>query len=49
MLGSDAPFDMGVDDPVARLDGAGLDPDDRDLIAGRTAAHLGLLPRKLQP
>jgi aminocarboxymuconate-semialdehyde decarboxylase len=49
VLGSDAPFDMGVDDPVARLDAAGLDPDDRDLIAGRTAAHLGLLPRKLQP
>ena len=49
LLGSDAPFDMGVDDPVARLDAAGLAPHDRDLIAGRTAAALGLLPRKLQP
>lgn len=48
LLGSDAPFDMGVDDPVARLDAAGLDPHDRDLVAGRTAAGLGLLPRKLQ-
>ena len=47
VLGSDAPFDMGVDDPVARLDAAGLDPADRDRIAGGTAAALGLLPRKL--
>ena len=48
VLGSDAPFDMGVDDPVARLEAAGLDPADRDRIAGGTAAALGLLPRKLQ-
>jgi predicted TIM-barrel fold metal-dependent hydrolase len=41
MLGTDYPFDMGVDDPVARLDAVpGLSPADRDAIAGRTAAGL---------
>jgi predicted TIM-barrel fold metal-dependent hydrolase len=41
MLGTDYPFDMGVDDPVARLDEVpGLSPADRDAIAGRTAAAL---------
>lgn len=48
VLGSDAPFDMGVDDPVARLDAAGLPPEERDRIARTNAADLGLLPRKLQ-
>jgi aminocarboxymuconate-semialdehyde decarboxylase len=41
MLGSDFPFDMGVEDPVARLDAAGgLTDDERAAIAGETAAHL---------
>jgi aminocarboxymuconate-semialdehyde decarboxylase len=40
MLGTDYPFDMGVDDPVQRLDAAGFSPADRDKIAGRTAAAL---------
>ncbi|MCD2191888.1 amidohydrolase [Actinomycetospora endophytica] len=43
-LGTDHPFDMGVDDPLARLDAAGLPAADRDAIAGGTAAALGLLP-----
>lgn len=46
VLGSDYPFDMGVTDPVARLDAAGLAPADRDAIAGGTAAKLGLVPGK---
>ncbi|WP_369227458.1 amidohydrolase family protein [Streptomyces sp. R39] len=41
VLGTDHPFDMGVTDPVARLDAAGLDPAARDAIAGGNA--LGLL------
>ncbi|MER5184063.1 amidohydrolase family protein [Streptomyces sp. NPDC002896] len=41
VLGTDYPFDMGVDDPVARLDAAGLSPADRGAIAGENA--LGLL------
>jgi aminocarboxymuconate-semialdehyde decarboxylase len=40
MLGTDYPFDMGVDDPVQRLDAAGFSPADRDAIAGRTATAL---------
>ncbi|MDX8056550.1 amidohydrolase family protein [Lentzea sp. BCCO 10_0798] len=46
LLGSDHPFDMGVTDPVARLDAAGLNAGDRDAIAGGTALKLGLGPRK---
>lgn len=46
LLGSDHPFDMGVPDPVARLDAAGLDPADRAAIAGGTALELGLVPWK---
>ncbi|SDF41990.1 aminocarboxymuconate-semialdehyde decarboxylase [Lentzea fradiae] len=46
LLGSDHPFDMGVADPVARLDAAGLDPADRAAIAGGTALELGLVPGK---
>ena len=40
VLGSDYPFDMGVDDPVARLDRLGLAQDRRDLVAGGAAAEL---------
>jgi aminocarboxymuconate-semialdehyde decarboxylase len=40
MLGTDYPFDMGVEDPVARLDAAGFSPAYRDAIAGRTAIAL---------
>ena len=46
VLGSDHPFDMGVPDPVARLDAAGLDPAARAAIAGGTARTLGLVPGK---
>ncbi|MET9913294.1 amidohydrolase family protein [Streptomyces sp. NPDC006476] len=46
VLGSDHPFDMGVPDPLARLDAAGLDPADRSAIAGGTAQKLGLAPGK---
>ncbi|MDP9793003.1 aminocarboxymuconate-semialdehyde decarboxylase [Catenuloplanes nepalensis] len=42
LLGSDYPFDMGVEDPVARLDEAGLPADHRDAIAFGNAARLGL-------
>jgi aminocarboxymuconate-semialdehyde decarboxylase len=44
LLGTDYPFDMGVTDPVSRLDGAGLPTRDRDLIADGNAEHWGLLP-----
>jgi predicted TIM-barrel fold metal-dependent hydrolase len=37
MLGTDYPFDMGVDDPVARLDAAGFTETDRAAIAGGNA------------
>ena len=39
-MGSDYPFDMGVVDPLDRLDAVGLSATDRDLIAGATAAKL---------
>jgi aminocarboxymuconate-semialdehyde decarboxylase len=45
LLGSDYPFDMGVPDPVVRLDAAGLTAADRDAIAGGNAEKLGLRPR----
>ncbi|MEU9624164.1 amidohydrolase family protein [Streptomyces sp. NPDC048155] len=44
LIGSDYPFDMGVTDPVSRLDAAGLADRDRELIAGGNAARWGLLP-----
>jgi aminocarboxymuconate-semialdehyde decarboxylase len=45
VLGTDYPFDMGVDDPLPRLDAAtGLSPSDRAAISGRTAAGLLGLP-----
>lgn len=44
VLGSDYPFDMGVEDPVDRLTATGLDPDDTEAVRGRNAARLlGLL------
>ncbi|GGM94835.1 amidohydrolase [Lentzea pudingi] len=46
LLGSDYPFDMGVEDPVTRLDAAGLAPRDRDRIAHGNARRLGLLPQE---
>jgi predicted TIM-barrel fold metal-dependent hydrolase len=39
-LGSDFPFDMGVEDPVDRLEAAGFDADTNDAIRGRNAARL---------
>jgi aminocarboxymuconate-semialdehyde decarboxylase len=44
VLGSDYPFDMGVDDPVDRLRAAGLDPATEHAIRGGTASHLFGLP-----
>ena len=46
VLGTDYPFDMGIGDPLARLDAAtGLSPTDRAAIRGQTAAALlGLSP-----
>jgi aminocarboxymuconate-semialdehyde decarboxylase len=41
LLGTDFPFDMGIDDPLARLDAAAsLTPDERAGIAGATVARL---------
>jgi aminocarboxymuconate-semialdehyde decarboxylase len=49
VLGTDHPFDMGVEDPVKRLDAAGFAPDTRDDIAGGNAARLlGLLPGRTE-
>ena len=43
-LGSDYPFDMGVDDPVDRLEAAGFDAVTTEAIRGRNAARLLELP-----
>ena len=41
VLGTDFPFDMGVDDPISRLDAiASLDDADRAAIRGGNAAKL---------
>jgi aminocarboxymuconate-semialdehyde decarboxylase len=40
VLGSDYPFDMGVEDPVERLIAAGLTPSDQQAIQGVNAARL---------
>ncbi|GAA2923197.1 amidohydrolase family protein [Streptomyces enissocaesilis] len=40
LLGSDFPFDMGTDDPVAVLRAAHLSVDDFDAVRGRNAASL---------
>ncbi|MFC8435767.1 amidohydrolase family protein [Streptomyces sp. NPDC057253] len=45
VLGTDYPFDMGVTDPVARLDAAGLAPADRAAVAGGNALDLLLKGR----
>ena len=39
-LGSDYPFDMGVEDPVDRLEAAGFDAATTDAIRGQNAARL---------
>jgi aminocarboxymuconate-semialdehyde decarboxylase len=41
VLGTDFPFDMGVDDPIARLNAApGLSAANRDAVRGGNAARL---------
>lgn len=40
VMGSDHPFDMGVDDPVARVRGALPEGPDRDAVLGANAAAL---------
>jgi len=45
MLGSDYPFDMGIQDPVARLDEANLSRPDRENILYRTAEQFLNLDR----
>jgi aminocarboxymuconate-semialdehyde decarboxylase len=50
LLGSDYPFDMGEDDPVAHLTAAGLPPAQTAAVAGGNAAGLGLaLPDFCEP
>lgn len=49
LLGSDYPFDMGVTDPVDRLEAAGLDAATVAAIAGGNAARLGLVPSASGP
>jgi predicted TIM-barrel fold metal-dependent hydrolase len=40
-MGSDIPFDMGIDKPVELVEGLGdLTPSDRELILGKNAARL---------
>ncbi|MFF4908239.1 amidohydrolase family protein [Streptomyces sp. NPDC001260] len=45
VLGTDHPFDMGIDDPPARIDAAGLAPAERAAIAGGNALDLLLKGR----
>jgi len=42
LLGSDYPFDMGVEEPLARFAAAGLSPADAAAVAGGNAERLGL-------
>jgi aminocarboxymuconate-semialdehyde decarboxylase len=44
LLGSDYPFDMGVEDPVDRLEAAGLPGSVTAAVLGGNAERLGLLP-----
>ena len=44
MVGTDYPFDMGVEDPLDRLRAAPLDDAQREAIRGGNAAALGLVP-----
>ncbi|MFA9430190.1 amidohydrolase family protein [Egicoccus sp. AB-alg2] len=46
LLGSDYPFDMGVENPVDRLVEAGLSDADVQRIASGNARDLGLLPKQ---
>ncbi|NUT58157.1 MAG: amidohydrolase family protein, partial [Agromyces sp.] len=43
LLGTDYPFDMGVDDPVERVREAGLDAEAEAAILGANAAELAAL------
>ncbi|MCH5671878.1 amidohydrolase family protein [Streptomyces gilvus] len=45
VLGTDHPFDMGITDPLDRLDAAGLAPADRAAVAGGNALDLLLKGR----
>jgi aminocarboxymuconate-semialdehyde decarboxylase len=47
LLGSDYPFDMGVEDPVAHLAAAGLPADQTAAVAGGNAVRLGLAVAEL--
>jgi aminocarboxymuconate-semialdehyde decarboxylase len=49
LLGTDYPFDMGVDDCVRRLGEAALDEATNDAIRGGNAALLNLLPAQQPP
>ena len=40
VMGTDFPFDMGVEDPVALVEASGLDDDARAAIRGGNAAGL---------
>jgi len=44
MVGTDYPFDMGIEDPLDRLAAAPLDDADREAIRGGNAVALGLVP-----
>ncbi len=48
LLGSDYPFDMGVTDPVDRLEAAGLDLATTAAIAGGNAATLNIAPQSVR-
>ena len=45
MLGSDYPFDMGLEDPVGRLEMAGVPADAIEAILGTNAAALFSIDR----
>ena len=45
LLGSDYPFDMGVSDPVQRVEAAELGAADTHAITSGNAESLGLTPR----
>jgi aminocarboxymuconate-semialdehyde decarboxylase len=49
VLGSDYPFDMGVDDPLQRLAEAGLADEQQQAIRSGNAARIGLTPRVRSP
>jgi predicted TIM-barrel fold metal-dependent hydrolase len=46
LLGTDYPFDMGIDDPVERLAAAQFDAITRDLLAGGNAVRLLGIPEQ---